>query len=115
MSRLHILAGGQCLLHEPVPAGNNAVGVAWRTALVNSGMGGTTSMATGAGPGQITAAELAQVQAGEVLEIAFRVEIPANASAAQRNAIMDGEIAKASSEAQSRIAQALRFFGATRG
>lgn len=114
MSRLHILAGGQCVLHEPVAATNNSAGVSWRTAIVNSGMA-TTRLPTGDGPGQITAAELLQVQSGEVYEVAFQVDIPVGANASQRNAIMDTEITKASNEAQARIVKDLRWFGLTRG
>lgn len=75
MANYHVRAGlpdenaYQVLFHVPVPAANNAAGVSYRTALVASGIGGTTRMAEGVGGGLISAAELAQVEAGEVLEV----------------------------------------------
>ena len=115
MSRLHILAGGQCLLHETVPLGNNAAGVPWRTALINSGMGGRTILASGTGPGQIATAESTQIASGELYEISFRFESPPGASAAQLNAAMDAQIANLSAETQARLASELRLYGLTRG
>lgn len=115
MSRLHILASGHCVLHEPVPPGNNAAGVPWRTALVNSGMGGTSVMPTGTGPGQITAAELAQIAAGALYETAFEFVRDPNWTTAQRNEAMDECITRASGDALDKITYALRWFGATRG
>lgn len=114
MSRLHILARGQCVLHEPVPVGNNAAGVPWRTALVASGMGGTSILSTGANPWQNTTEEAAQIASGEVLEISFTVELKPGMSTAERNAAMDAQIANLSREKQAEIAQALRFFGLVR-
>lgn len=102
-------------MHEPVPAGNNAAGVSWRTALVNSGMGGTSIMPTGTGAGQISAAELAQIEAGELREVSFTFENNPAWTNAQRNAAMDAQIATISRETQAHILDALRLFGATRG
>ena len=72
MAKSHIFSkqgqGVQVVMHFPVPATANAVGVSWRTALVNSGLGGTSVLAEGLGAGQITSAELAQVRSGELLE-----------------------------------------------
>lgn len=114
MSRLHILAGGQCVLHEPVPAGSNAVGVPWKTALVNSGLGGKTILPSGTGPGQIDPAESAQIASGDLYEVSFTVDMKTAMNAAQRQALMDAEILKAGAEAQAKLVQALRFFGLTR-
>ncbi len=73
MSRLHVLDQAQpnryrVIVHAPTPAGNNSAGVSWATALVNAGLA-RNRLAVGAGPGQITSAEAAQVTAGTVLEV----------------------------------------------
>ena len=49
MSDIHILAGNtsgewQAVFHVAVPDANNAVSVNYRTALVNSGLGGSSTM-----------------------------------------------------------------------
>ena len=70
MADMHVIDGDgnrgyKVAMHIAVPNTNNAVGVNYRTALVNSGLGGT-QLTEGAGAGQITTAEKAQVDAGEV-------------------------------------------------
>jgi len=69
MADIHILTGDgnggwQVAFHFPVPDTNNLVNVPYRTALVNSGLGGSTSMTEGTGPGQIAPAEMGQIAAG---------------------------------------------------
>lgn len=79
---IHVLTGhpkrGECeiIFHFPVPDTNNSVGTNHRTALVNSGLGGSTQMTEGSGPGQIATAEKTQIEAGEVFEqrITFSAE-----------------------------------------
>lgn len=56
------------IFHIPIPTGNNRAGLSYRAAIVASGVGGMTSMQTGTTAGKITAAELAQIQAGEIYE-----------------------------------------------
>jgi len=73
MADIHILSGDgggswTYVFHISVPALDNEVGVGYRAALVNSGLGGVSVMAEGTGPGQITTAELALIVAGEVFE-----------------------------------------------
>lgn len=84
MADMHVLAGdglGRWVLvmHFSVPNIDNEVSVNYRTALVNSALGGT-SMTEGTGPGQISAAEKAQIDAGEIYEhsIRFLAESGAN-------------------------------------
>lgn len=79
MSDIHVLdgtgnGGVRVVFHFAVPSANNDVAVNWRTALVNSGLGGSTAMAEGTGPGQIATAEKSQLEAGEVHE--YPVEFP---------------------------------------
>lgn len=72
MADMHVLAGNglyrwTLVMHFPVPDTNNDVGVNYRTALINSGLGGT-NMTEGTGPGQITTAERVLIDAGEIYE-----------------------------------------------
>lgn len=119
MAQLHVLLGDgnrnyTCVLHIPIAAGNNAVGMSFRAALVASGIGGTTQLATGLGGHQISATELAQIQAGEVYETSFSFQDEPGYSTAQRNAALDQQIAGIAAETQTRLAQQLRYFSHTR-
>jgi len=61
----------EILFHVPIPSANNRVGVNYRLALVGAGLGGTSKMTPDGGSaaaGKITAAELTQIQAGELIE-----------------------------------------------
>lgn len=73
MSKFHVLetnAGeASVVLHSVMPAGNNSVGVSWKDANLNSGSQGTTVLSEGTGAGQITTAEKANIEAGDVLEV----------------------------------------------
>ena len=90
MSDMHVLAGDgkqwSVVMHFAVPDANNAVSVNYRLALVSSGLGGTTQLTEGTGPGQIEAAEKTQVEGGEVYEHrdTFLVESGGTASAELR-------------------------------
>lgn len=73
MSDIHVLSSNlgkhwNVVFHFDVPDVNNMRGVNYRTALVNSGIGGTTSLPEGTGAGMISAAEKALVESGEVFE-----------------------------------------------
>jgi len=82
MSDIHVLSGNgtnqwDLVFHIAVPNANNSVSANYRTALVNSGLGGTTSMKDGDGTlGTISSAEKTSIQAGSVYEhkISFVVE-----------------------------------------
>jgi hypothetical protein len=78
MSALHILDqdNGQfrCVAHQPVPAGSNTAGVAWKNVILGAGLN-VTSMTEGALPGQISTAEKAQIVAGDVVEAAFTIPL----------------------------------------
>lgn len=73
MSDIHVLAGDgkqlwTIVMHFAVPNVNNSVAVNYRTALVNSGLGGATSMVEGTGPGEIATAEKASIETGALYE-----------------------------------------------
>lgn len=74
MADIHVLAGGsdckswRIAMHFAVPDQENTVSVGYRQALIVSGIGGTTVLPEGTGPGRITGAEKAQIEAGERYE-----------------------------------------------
>ena len=80
MSKVHALeVEGQgiarCILHTPVPTGNNTVGKSWKNCLLNSGRSGSTILPEGDGAGQITLAQKTQVLSGDVIELPVNINI----------------------------------------
>jgi hypothetical protein len=120
MSDIHVLTGDgmtwSVVMHIPVPDANNSVGVNYRMALVNSGLGGTTSLTedAGPGPGQISAAEKAQVEAGELYEhrVGFLLESGGTSQAEQRAALR-GRYTREKAVEIARLQRQLRYFGHT--
>ena len=87
MADIHVLTGGNrgdvlVAMHFAVPDQDNSVGVKYRTALVNSQIGGSTRLPEGCGPGQIAAAEKTQVENGEVHEYVCSFPIGSGGAAA---------------------------------
>ena len=118
----HVLAGGPegnayaIAFHVPIPSANNAVGVNYQTALVNSGVGGRSVMPTGTGAGQITAAELANVQNGSIFEVVEPHFTNPGQSLGQEQADLDARFAALSSVNGALIKglqNQLLYFGAT--
>lgn len=119
MADIHVLAGGgrdrwTLLFHFAVPDQNNNVDVSYRTALVNSNLGGVSSMAEGTGPGQIATAELALLQAGELYEfsLSFLAESGATNNA-ELLAVIRAEYTKHEIPVLSRLRKQLRYYGYT--
>ena len=119
MADIHILAGDgrkhwRVVFHLDVPDADNDVGVNYRTALANSGLGGTSVMAEGTGPGQITTAELALVAAGQVYECveSVRSDTRGQTEASQR-AALKAAYAKAETDILARLQRQLKYFGYT--
>lgn len=116
MADMHVLAGDglhrwPLIMHFPVPDADNEVSVNYRVALVNSGLGGTR-MVEGIGPGQITTAEVALIDAGEVYEhgIQFLAESGASTLPELLTAAREAyarEKARVTTELQKR----LRYYG----
>lgn len=109
MSALHVLErterGYRCAIHKPVPAGGNAAGVSWATVLVNSGLAKTV-LIEGDGPGQITAAEKAQIESGAVVEAVLDIPLGSGGmTLAQVAAIVQDEWSAWASRFQSRYAR----------
>ncbi len=76
MANWHALTGSmdgnsyQIAYHVPIPSANNRSGINYRTALVNSGLGGTTILRDGDGTGgTISSAEKTSILAGSLLEV----------------------------------------------
>lgn len=94
MSDIHVLAGDgrgkvSVVMHFAVPIGNNAVTVSWQDAIVNSGLGGATSMPIGNGDLQITQAEADLIAAGTLCEIrrSFQINSIADTADVRRDAL----------------------------
>ena len=115
MSALHILDqdNGQfrCVAHQPVPAGSNTAGVAWKNIILGAGLN-VTSMIEGVFPGQISSAEKAQIVAGDVVEAAFMVPLHAGGTTnAQIDAVALAEFVNWRNAMQLKYA----YFGKVRG
>ena len=123
MSDIHVLLAAetgdsiQVVFHFPVPDANNSVGVNYRTALVASGKGGTTTMTEGTGPGQIVSAEKTAIEAGEVYEhirsISRAEIISGGTSPAQLLSTVRHFYAQDKIGYTDRLAQAPRYYGYT--
>ncbi len=85
MADIHVQSGDgvskwTLVFHFAVPDVDNNVGINYRTVLVNSDLGGSTSMTEGAGAGEIATAEKAQIEAGELYEHTLSVPIESGAT-----------------------------------
>ncbi len=120
MADMHVLESSgdglswKIVMHFAVPDTNNAVSVNHRTALVNSGVGGTTVLVEGTGPGQILTAEKALIDTGEIFEhvAEFRVE-SGGTSTAQLRASIQGFYAAEKSRMLALLQSRLRYYGHT--
>ena len=125
MANIHVLAGNnsnewQVAMHYPIPDRTNAAGVNYRVALVNSGIGldpetgRRTIMPSGTGPGQITSAVEAKLDAGELFEHVshWRME-SGGTSLPLRRAALQGFYAAENASVQANMASRLRYFGHT--
>lgn len=115
MLNIHVLAGNgsgmfTAVIHTPTPAGNNAAGVPWSTALVNSGMN-KTIMTEGTGAGQITTAEKAQIAAGTVIEAVTQWQDDPTFTTQQRLDDFTLRTQQAVADRLDRLAKQLTYFG----
>lgn len=115
--KIHVLTGDgiaySVVIHAPVPAGNNLAGVPWSTAIQNSGKN-TSVLPTGNGPGQIAAAELAQIQAGTLVEAVLSFGDNPSWTQAERIAELDRQASRLVQDTLNRLQDELKYFGATR-
>jgi hypothetical protein len=109
MSKIHILEGQgagvfHAVIHFATPAGNNSSGMAWSDVLTVAGRN-VSVLPTGNLPGQITAADLALVTAGTLVEFEMLIPIESGGSSGQTlltslNDMVDREITRRTAELQ---------------
>lgn len=120
MASVHILSQSsdnefQCVIHFPAPSGSNSAGLSWKSVLLASGLAGSTRLVEGTGPGQITAAEKAQVLAGDVIEFETVLRIESGGSTSlQIGVTIDALVANALADHARKVMSQLRRYGATR-
>lgn len=118
MARFHVLdRNGQevnVAVHVLTPAGNNAAGIPWATAVKNSGKYGTTILLDGDGTaGTIDAAEKAQIVSGDVIEVI--IQLRPQTSQEPLNQYFDGLFADTRQTTLDQMRDRLRHFGFIRG
>jgi hypothetical protein len=120
MASYHVLTGRpdgnaySVVFHIPIPSVNNRVGVNYRTALVNSGLGGTTSLVEGNAAGQITTAEKASIASGALYEYVEEFATNPGETAAQIQARIDARYTALVTQIQADFSGRLAYFGHTR-
>lgn len=121
MANIHVLLREngtfQLVYHVPVANGNNAAGVNYRTALVRSGLGGTTRLPDGDGTaGTISAAEKTQITAGSVYEVVRSLDVTqggAQTTGPQIQAYITEDYTAAAAEATQTLGRMLAQYGRT--
>jgi len=114
---IHVLSGDgsnwNVAFHFSVPNANNAVAVNYRTALLNSKLGGTTALPDGDGTaGTISAAEKALILAGAVYEHQATWVIETwGTTNAQLRATLRTMYAREEAKVLAEIQRKLRYFG----
>ena len=94
------------VMHFPVPAGVNAAGLPWRTALVRSGMGGTTILPDGPGTGgTISDDDKMKIESGELLEYVETVRLGSGNPQAAAEEIYNSRKALKQEQLQARLNQ----------
>ena len=118
MADIHVMAGDgerwSVIMHFTVPDTDNVAGVNYRTALVNSGLGGSTAMVEGDGPGQIATTEKEQIQTGVLCEHSFGFWVEGNgADAAVIRALLRKSYAREKALKIASLQSQLKYFGHT--
>lgn len=117
MSDMHVLTGSgeswNVIGHFAVPDQTNVASINYRTAIVNSGVGGTTVLPDGDGNGgSISAAEKSQIEAGELYEHAFSVRLEANgATTPAAVALLKERYAEMKTRVVNKVKARLKYFG----
>lgn len=122
MSNYHVLAGREdgnayrVAFHIPIPNANNRAGVNYRTALTASGLGGSSIMSTGTGPGQVATGEMNQITSGAIYEHVEEIETNPNETAVAYKARLDSlftEYADTGGQLLAKIRGRIEYFGYT--
>jgi hypothetical protein len=114
MAKIHVLDSDgngvyRVVLHTPVAGGNNSAGHAWTDVVVAAGLN-TSILPEGTGIGEISTAELADITAGNVLEIVSSINAESGgATAGSLTALANQIIADRTAQ----LAQKYKFFGYT--
>lgn len=122
MADYHVLTGSvdansfSVVHHIPIPgSGTNRAGVQWRTALINSGLGGRTVLPDGDGTGgTVSAAEKASIEAGAVFEVAEQVATHPGETALQLRDRIDARHTALVAAVQAQLQGQLSYYGFTR-
>lgn len=120
MANLHVLTKTEndvtVAAHIAIPATSNTAGVSWRTALINSGLGGATVLKDGDGTGgTISAAEKTQLATGALYEVVDQIHVSIPSGAAAINAYLDSRYSEISARALAFLQDRLNYFGYSRG
>jgi hypothetical protein len=101
--------------HIPIPSAVNRVNVNYRTAIINSGLGGRTVLPDGDGTGgTISAAEKAAILAGSLYEHVEDFATNPGETAAQLQARLDARYDALVGIVQDRAAKMLSYYGFAR-
>lgn len=119
MSDIHVLTNNgkgyvSVILHIPIPDETNSDNVSSRTALINSRIGGNTSLIEGVGPGHISTAEKAKIESGELHE--YRTTFPlesAGTDSAQQRVALRALYASRKIQVLAGLQREVRYFGHT--
>ena len=116
MASMHVLTqgGGQVtvVMHIAIPSANNTVGTNWQTALIGSGLGGTTVLKDGDGTlGTILAAEKASIASGAIYEVVAQLQPESTASGAALVAWLNQQYAVRSGMALLNLQDRLKYWG----
>ena len=112
MSKIHILKsdgdfGYNVVIHFATPAGNNSVGLSWKSCGLADGVLGSTVLEVGTAPGNITQAEHDSIIAGDMVELVRTLLPGLSPTAAAVDALADIAIA----ESNANIAALLKYYG----
>ena len=99
------------VFHIPIPQANNRAGKSYRTALVKSGIGGQTVMPVGTADGEMTAAEKAQIDAGEIFEVRETIYTHPGENATQLRAKVDARYTELVTKVQAELQRRLTYWG----
>jgi hypothetical protein len=104
------------VLHAPVPAGTNAVGVSWKTCYLASFLPKTpvTGLPIGNGPGQISQNEANDISSGNIMEFDENFNDDPGADITQRNAFIDTSANAIKANRIAEFQDRFRVFGYTR-
>lgn len=114
MSKIHILEsdgnfGYKIAIHFPTPAGNNAIGMSWKSCAVQNGSIGTTALSIGTEPANITQAEYDSIVSGDTVEIIKTIDAGVNPSNISVEYLVDVCI----NEWNANMAKTLKYYGHT--